>query len=120
MKVAYIFNQPNAANYKLGTMILPQLEAGDHGVDVAGMFFFDDNTYILRKGDPTGERLAKIANEKGILLMMCDQCALQQKLATGAPRSARADGTVEGVKAGCFPDLYKALAPAGVDQVITL
>lgn len=120
MKVAYIFNQPNAANYKLGTMILPQLEAGDHGVDVAGMFFFDDNTYILRKGDPTGERLSKIANEKVILLMMCDQCALQRKLVTGTPRSAKADGTVEGVKVGCFPDLYKPLAPAGVDQVITL
>ena len=56
MKVAY--------NYKLGTMILPQLEAGDHGVDVAGMFFFDDNTYILRKGDPTGERLAKLQKKK--------------------------------------------------------
>jgi hypothetical protein len=69
MRVAYIFNQPNAANYKLGTMILPQLEAGDHGVEVAGMFFFDDNTYILRKSDPTGERLSKIANEMGILLI---------------------------------------------------
>ncbi len=120
MKVAYIFNQPNAANYKLGTMILPQLEAGDHGVDVAGMFFFDDNTYILRKGDPTGERLSKLAKEKGILLMMCDQCALQRKLAVGEPRNAKADGTVEGVQVGCFPDLYNALAPAGVDQVITL
>lgn len=120
MKVAYIFNQPNAANYKLGTMILPQLEAGDHGVAVAGMFFFDDNTYILRKGDPTGERLAKIANKKGMLLMMCDQCALQRKLATGTPRNARADGTVDGVEVGCFPDLYAALASAGVDQVITL
>ena len=120
MKVAYIFNQPNAANYKLGTMILPQLEAGDHGVDVAGMFFFDDNTYILRKGDPTGERLAKLADEKGILLMMCDQCALQRQLATGKPRNAKADGTVEGVQVGCFPDLYRALEPAGIDQVITL
>lgn len=101
-------------------MILPQLEAGDHGVDVAGMFFFDDNTTMLRKGDPTVDRLAKIAKEKGILLMMCDQCALQRKLATGAPCNARADGTVEDVEVGCFPDLYKALAPAGVDQVITL
>lgn len=120
MKVAYIFNQPNAANYKLGTMILPQLEAGDHGVDVAGMFFFDDNTYILRKGDPTGERLSKIAKEKGILLMMCDQCALQRKLAKGKPRDAHPSGTVAGVHAGCFPDLYKALTPAGVDQIIPL
>ena len=51
---------------------------------------------------------------------MCDQCALQRKLAEGEPRNAQPSGTVEGVHVGCFPDLYKALAPAGVDQVITL
>jgi len=89
-------------------------------VDVAGMFFFEDNTFILRKGDPTGDRLAKFANEKGILLLMCDQCALQRKLASGAPRNARADGTVDGVEVGCFPGLYKALAPAEVDQLLML
>jgi len=45
------------------------------------------------------------------------QCGLQRKLATGAPRNDRADGTVEGVEGGCFLDLYKALAPAeGVVQ----
>ena len=120
MKVAYIFHQPNAANYKLRTMILPQLEAGDHGVDVVGMFFFDDNTYILRKGGPTGERLSKLAKENGILLMMCDQCVLQRKLATVKPRSARSGDTVGGVQVGCFPDLYSALTPVGIDQVITL
>ena len=32
MKVAYIFNSPHASTYKLGQMILPQLEAGTHGV----------------------------------------------------------------------------------------
>ena len=37
-------------------MILPQLEAGNHGVEVVGMFFFDDNTFLLREGDPVGER----------------------------------------------------------------
>ena len=39
MKVAYILNSPNAANYKVGEMILPQLEADNHGVDVVGIFF---------------------------------------------------------------------------------
>ena len=38
MKVAYILNTPNAANYKVGSMILPQLESGNHGVDVLGIF----------------------------------------------------------------------------------
>ena len=56
MKVAYVFALPRAATYKLAQMILPQLEAGTHGVEVVGMFFFDDNTFILREGDPVGER----------------------------------------------------------------
>ena len=42
----------HTASYKLGKMILPQLEPGTHGVEVVGMFFFDDNTYLLRAGDP--------------------------------------------------------------------
>jgi len=120
VRIAYILNGPNAAPYKLGTMILPQLEAGDHGAEVAGMFFFDDNTYLLRKGDPLGERLAEVAREKGVLLMMCDQCALQRGLATGAPRNASVKDTVAGVRVGCFPDLYAALSPNPPDVVITL
>ena len=43
MKVAYIFSTSgHTASYKLGKMILPQLEQGNHGVGVVGMFFFDD------------------------------------------------------------------------------
>ena len=93
MKVAYVFAMPRTASYKLAQMILPQLEAGTHGVDVVGMFFFDDNTFVLRKGDPIGERLAKVAKEKGILLMMCDMCALERNLAEGEPRWCAPDGT---------------------------
>lgn len=120
MNVAYILNSPNAASYKLGTMILPQLEAGDHGAGVAGLFFFDDNTFVLRRGDAVGERLSKLAQAQGTLLMMCDQCALQRGLATGAARNAQVKDTVPGVQVGCFPDLYKALGPNPSDQVITL
>lgn len=133
MKVAYVFAMPRTASYKLAQMILPQLEAGTHGVDVVGMFFFDDNTFVLREGDPIGERLAKVAKEKGILLMMCDMCALERNLAEGEPRWCAPDGTgrtepgecnvvnvVEGVTVGCFPDLYGALAGNPPDQVITL
>ncbi|WP_374689146.1 SaoD/DsrE family protein [Promineifilum sp.] len=133
MKVAYVFALPRSASYKLGRMILPQLEAGTHGVEVAGMFFFDDNTFVLRQGDPIGERLAKVAAEQGILLMMCDMCALERGLAAGEPRWCDADGlgrttpgeiavtgVVAGVQVGCFPDLYAALAGNMPDQVITL
>ena len=121
MKVAYIFaTSGHTASYKLGKMILPQLEAGNHGVQVVGMFFFDDNCYVLRAGDPLGERLAKVAAEQGILLMLCDQCALERHLATGEPGACAPSGTVAGVQVGCFPDLYGALAGAPPDHVITL
>ena len=120
MKVAYVLNTPNAANYKVGDMIFPQLEAGNHGVDVLGIFFFDDNAFMLRKGDPKGERLSKIAKEKGMLLMMCDQCALQRGLASGEAGNATPSGVVDGVAVGCFPDLYAALGPNPPDQVISL
>ena len=125
MNVGYIFATDMAATFKLATMILPQLETGNHGANVVGMFFFDDNVYSLRKGDPVGERLAKVAAEKNILLMACDQCALRRNLAEGefsqcGSGEVTPKDLVEGVHVGCFPQLYEALAPAAPDQVITL
>lgn len=134
MKVAYVFTSPRAASYKVGQMILPQLEAGTHGVEVVGMFFFDDNTFVLRKGDPIGERLSKVAADTGMLLMVCDMCAIERNLADGEPRwcdPATGKGrtergecspvdTVDGVQVGCFPDLYAALSGNPPDHVITL
>jgi sulfur relay (sulfurtransferase) complex TusBCD TusD component (DsrE family) len=121
MKVAYIFGTSgHTASYKLGQMILPQLEEERHGVDVVGMFFFDDNNYVLRSGDPLGERLARAAEAHDILLMMCDRCALERGLAEGEPGDCKVSGTVAGVQIGCFPDLYAALASNPPDQVITL
>src|SRR5215210_3003503 len=106
VKVDYVFSTSgHTASYKLGKMILPQLEQGIHGVEVVGLFFFDDNNYILRKGDPIGERLAKVAQEQGILLMMCDQCAVERGLAEGVAGDCRPSGSVAGVRVGCFPDL---------------
>ena len=121
MKVAYVLNTPNAANYKVGEMILPQLESGSHGVEVVGIFFFDDNTMLLQKGNPKGERLSKLAAEKGMLLMMCDQCANQRGLASEKTDGGYVpEGTVDGVAVGCFPDLYGALSGNMPDQVISL
>jgi sulfur relay (sulfurtransferase) complex TusBCD TusD component (DsrE family) len=121
VKVAYLFtNSGHTVSYKLGKMILPQLEEGRHGVEVVGMFFFDDNTYMLRAGDLLGERLAKVAANTGMLVMLCDQCALERGLAEGEPGNCRPVGTVAGVQVGCFPDLYAALAGNPPDQVISL
>ena len=112
MKVAYIFStQGHTVSYKLGKMILPQLEENAHGVEVAGMFFFEDNNYVLVKGDPIGERLAKVAKAQGILLIGCDQCCYERHIA---------DKLVNGATIGCFPNLYKALSQNMPDQVITL
>ena len=122
MKVAYIFSTTgHTVSYKLGKMILPQLEEHRHGVEVVGMFFFDDNTYALRKGDPLGERLSAVAKEQNILLMLCDQCASERGLAEPAEEGGyKSVGTVDGVRVGCFPDLYAALSTNLPDQVITL
>lgn len=112
MKIAYIFaTQRHTISYVLGRMILPQLEENRHGVDVVGMFFFEDNAYALVKGNPIGERLRVVAERKGILLMGCDQCCYEREIA---------DKLVEGATVGCFPDLYKALSGNPPDQVITL
>ena len=64
MKIAYVFANDMASTYKLSSMILPQLEADSHIVQVVGMFFFDDNLYSLRKVDPVAERLSIVAAEK--------------------------------------------------------
>lgn len=125
MKVAYIFRNNMASTFQLATMILPQLEKGIHGVDVVGMMFFDDNIYCLREGDPIGERLAKVAEDTGMALMICDQCAVRRGMAVGdfdqcGTGSVKASGAVRGVVAGCFPQLYEALSGNPPDQVITL
>ena len=119
MKIAYVFKSNMASTFQLGTMILPQLEDNSHMVNVIGMFFFDDNIMCLQKGNPVGERLAKIAKEKKMLLMVCDQCAVRRELAEGTfeqcgSGEVKAKGLVDGVVAGCFPQLYSALGPRAV------
>ena len=112
MKVAYIFStQGHTVSFKLGKMILPQLEELAHGPEVVGMFFFEDNNYVLVQGNPIGERLARVAKEQNILLMGCDQCCWEREI----------DGKlVDGAIIGCFPNLYEELAGNMPDQVITL
>ena len=125
MKVAYIFRNDMSATFQLATMILPQLEQGNHGVEVVGMMFFDDNVYSLSSDNEIGKRLSNVAKDQNILLMICDQCALRRGMATGefsqcGSGEVKAKNTVDGVIAGCFPQLYSALAGNLPDQVITL
>lgn len=122
MNVAYVFTTAGQTiHYILGGMILPQLEEDRHGANVAGMFFFHDNTFALRKGDPLGERLGKVARERGMLLMLCDQCAAARGLAKKTEAGGYAPANVvEGVRVGCFPDLYAALDGVENLQIISL
>lgn len=125
MKVAYVFAMDMASTFKLAAMILPQLEDGSHGASAVGRLFFDDNFFCLREGDPVGERLAKVAKDQNILLMICDQCAVRRNLAEDTLEQfgkgdVKARGTVVGVQAGCFPQFYAALAPNAPDFAITL
>ena len=125
MKVAYIFRNDMSATFQLASMILPQLEQGTHGVEVVGMMFFDENVYALSADNDVDKRLSKIAEEQNILLMICDQCALRRGLAEGdfsqcGSGEVKAKNTMNGVVAGCFPQLYSALSGNMPDQIITL
>lgn len=110
MKIAYVFSSTNSQKI-LNNMIIPQLEKDTHGVDVVGMFFFMDNTFFLLDGTEMGDRLKQIQERNGMLLMACDQCAIERGID---------DKLIPGAKIGCFPQLYSALGGVGVDQVITL
>jgi len=125
MKVAYIFKTQMSSTFQLATMILPQLEKNIHGVEVIGMFFFDENVHVLRKGNEIGERLNTLAAEKGMLIMACDQCALRRDLAEGTfdscgTGSVEPKNMIDAGQVGCFPQLYEALGGNLPDLVITL
>ena len=46
MTIAYVFKTSKIEHFPK-TMILPQLEENNHGVKVAGMFFFDDKNFRI-------------------------------------------------------------------------
>lgn len=110
MRVAYIFTSETSQKI-LNYMIIPQLKKGIHGAEVAGMFFFMDNSYFLLKDTEMGEELNKLSKEQNIMLMACDICAAERGIT---------DKLVDQAKVGCFPNLYEALGGANIDQVITL
>lgn len=111
MRIAYIF-ESSLSQRILNTMIIPQMEEGQHGVEVVGMFFFMDNAFFLVDGTDMGKRLQALQEKTQMLLMACDQCAIER----GIDQSL-----IPGAHIGCFPHLYAALrGVGGVDQVITL
>lgn len=109
MKVAYIISSHNARAI-LRDMVIPQLESGHHGAEVVGMFFVFDNTFLLLKDTDIGERLQKLHEKTGMILLACDQCAIEREIE---------NNLVQGATIGCFPVLYGALGSVELDQVIT-
>jgi len=110
MRVAYIFSTTNSQKI-LDKMIIPQMIDEKHGVDVVGMMFFYDNTFLITQGCSTGDKLQKIHEKYGTLLMACDSCAIERGIE---------DRLVPGAGIGCFPNFYAAFSNKGIDQVITL
>ena len=66
VKVAYIFSTSgHTASYKLGKMILPQLEQGNHGVEVVGMFFFDDDAACCARAIRSASASLRLPRSRG-------------------------------------------------------
>ena len=110
MKVAYLVESDHGREI-LENMIIPQLEKGIHGADVVGMMFFFDNCYMLVEGSDIADRLAKLSEKTGMMLMACDRCCFQREIDQKLVAPA-------GI--GCFPNVYAARGGVGVDQVITI
>lgn len=110
MKVAYVISSDNSRTI-LRDMIVPQMEAANHGAEVLGMFFVFDNTYLLLKDTDLGERLQKLHDETGMIILACDQCVIEREIQ---------DKIIPGAAIGCFPVLYGCLENVDLDQVITL
>ena len=56
-----------------------------------------------------------MAKQKGMLLLICDQCVKRRRLATGEAGDAKPMNLVDGVTVGYFPDLYEGLEPNSPD-----
>lgn len=110
MKVAYVISSDNSRQI-LRDMIVPQMEEGNHGAEVVGMFFVFDNTYLLLEDTDLGSRLQKLHEEKDMVILACDQCVLEREIH---------DKIIPGAAIGCFPVLYGSLESLDLDQIITL
>lgn len=79
-------------------------------VEVVDTLRFENSNPVRVKGDPVGERLAKVSGEKNILPMGCDTCCYERQMG-GKPAAAAA--------VGCLPNPYQALSGNALDQLIT-
>ena len=80
-----------------------------HGAEKNGSKYLAEVRRLGKQAN--AHRLAAISEKTGMLLMACDKCCYDRDIA---------DKLVFPAGIGCFPNVYAALEPAAVDQVITL
>jgi len=131
MKIAYFFISPIGL-FRLLKVILPELEAGTHSLDVVAMCFFDDNNFLLDIDHQIGRRLAILTNEKNITLMRSDRAGSESGVnnkdgvnatiyqRTKKPTECVVITIVDGQQVGCFPDFYAAVGDNRPDRLISL
>ncbi len=113
------YSRARGTRFPANWMILPQLEEHAHGVDVVGMFFFEDNRSGLKNRGcnatpsifETASNYVLVARRTNRLLMGCDQCCYEREIH---------NKLVAGATIGCFPNLYAGLSQNRPDQLITL
>jgi hypothetical protein len=129
MKAAYIFLSPGQGIHHLTNKILPQLESGQHGLDVVALCFFDENAFVLEPEHPICNRLEKVSKEKNILLLMAEKTDLVRKVNDLTNKDElRLKPTECAVtiisgreQIACFPNLYAALGEANrPDHILCL
>ncbi len=111
--------------FKRAAVVLPQPEDGPYGASAVGMLFPDDTLFCLRAGDPDGERMARVARDRNILLAIRDPSTVCRTVGEDTLyQRARGDvpptGTVAGAQADRFPRPFAARASNAPDFAITL
>ncbi|HZK15653.1 MAG TPA: hypothetical protein VFC52_03590 [Solirubrobacterales bacterium] len=71
-----------ACDRQSGVSCEPLLVGAD--LDPSGAFLLIEDR-LAKRGCGLGERLAEVADEQGIMLMLCDRCAIERSLAEGEP-----------------------------------
>lgn len=116
MKIAYIFLSLNAGLHHLIQSILPELENGTHGFNVVAMCFFGENAIALSLDNEVGQRLARLAKHRNIILMSGEKSQQPARKPTECVVTTITDGQ----EVACFPDFYAAVGDHRPDRFISL
>lgn len=120
MKTAYIFVSPTAGLHFLKHSILPELESGTHNFNVVAMCFFGKNAMAVSLDNELGQRLARLAKERDIILMTGENVQKSAQKLFRQPTDCVVTTISDGQEIGCFPDFYSAVGDHKPDRFISL